>query len=1275
MAWLVGVVFELEDLGALYGSDAYRILFGTVGSQLAGCSLFDGDVANASSRNNLYCILIESHDPLQVAGIRHALDQARRSLGSSRPRWHILDGSQAERVRDTLVEAAYVDRSGELTRCHTGFLKQAWKDMQVGSAAKEEQDDPPGLRESDSAIERRAEIPTPAKTGLSPYSRSRARPRTHGSWYHRPIFISSTFKDMQAERDYLRDVVFPELESRLRERRGHLEPIDLRWGVETVSTSEQESKELLVLKVCLGEIERSRPFIIVLLGDRYGWVPPERRKRAAVAEKGLHINVEGKSVTALEIEIGALSGSERERRSFFYFRTGLPYAEMDPEHRAIYSDFFAALAEDCSLSAEEKTQFAALHLAANDPAAVFGRTECDAYEMLCCRAPAVILHHRRLQELKARIQSDPILHSRVRHYRPEWSHGHVTGLAGWGRQVLADLWSDIDEETRERKRTVGFSWQDEQRSALDELVELHASRFVGRERDLDRLVASALSPTAQHPWGDVVTGEPGSGKTALFAALLRRLQPEEAAGRALVLAHAAGGDARASSLDDLLARWIGELAENLTPGCDDPCRDLHTFEQRQISFTDLLARAAKKTRVVCVIDALDRFDRLPTAMYLTWLPTPWPENARLIVTAIPGVESQALLTREGVNGHELGALSEREALSLLASICGKYHKVVSARVARALLDREAQGRKLAAGSPLWLTMAVELLALLDEDDFAGAWRMEGTPEGQLEKLMLDTVAEMPSSVDGLYRYLHSRAAKMGERTISLEVGSRWVDATMDLLATSRHGLREMDVRTVLRSMMDEMNSVVPGGQGFRDVDRQFALNFAVLTRYYRAHLFRRGDMAVWDFAHAQGRQSLLADRLMDESYRKVVHRRLAEYMGSLPSDDRLRQTEIVWHYLQADDKLHAARFFAGERTEQEKEGAVRVLNAAIVAGEPTIGAEDPSRNPTLSWLFALFPEMPESTDDPKPTTTLLNILLDDLWKAAASSWRTDTRLALAKGCLGIITNLLERYPSSRVTPLIYLFKAGAYEYIGDTLATRGDWGGARAAYESQRAAAEWLFRADPSNPYWQRTISFANERIGRLSSGAAALDELRNAVQIRRHLAESAPKLRVAQLDLVDALASLGDALDLQAADIPALEHYREAVAICDKILSYDSEDRRGRWQRATLLTRIGEILLRDHDRMDALSVLQLAVTDLRRLETIDPSHTQWREALGAALLRLGVAQTLLHDADAGLSSLNAAQAIWSVLVSRDSCRIDWQQELSKTQAAIAATLRAQEDQ
>ncbi len=92
-------------------------------------------------------------------------------------------------------------------------------------------------------------------------------------WQTRPVFVTSTFRDMHAERDWLREHVIPELEERVRERRRHLEMIDLRWGV-----SEEASREQQIMQICLEEIRRCqevtpRPNFIVLLGDRYGWRP------------------------------------------------------------------------------------------------------------------------------------------------------------------------------------------------------------------------------------------------------------------------------------------------------------------------------------------------------------------------------------------------------------------------------------------------------------------------------------------------------------------------------------------------------------------------------------------------------------------------------------------------------------------------------------------------------------------------------------------------------------------------------------------------------------------------------------------------------------------------------------------------------------------------------------------------------------------------------------------------------------------------------------------
>lgn len=81
--------------------------------------------------------------------------------------------------------------------------------------------------------------------------------RQIATWKTARVFISSTFRDMHAERDHLVKVVFPELREKLEKHRIHLVDIDLRWGV----TAEQSDNDR-TLDLCLDEIKRSRPFFI-----------------------------------------------------------------------------------------------------------------------------------------------------------------------------------------------------------------------------------------------------------------------------------------------------------------------------------------------------------------------------------------------------------------------------------------------------------------------------------------------------------------------------------------------------------------------------------------------------------------------------------------------------------------------------------------------------------------------------------------------------------------------------------------------------------------------------------------------------------------------------------------------------------------------------------------------------------------------------------------------------------------------------------------------------
>jgi len=87
------------------------------------------------------------------------------------------------------------------------------------------------------------------------------------------VFISSTFGDLKAERNALQADVFPILSALCMEYGCRFQAIDLRWGV-----TEEASHEQQTINICLNEIKRCqkitpRPNFIVLLGERYGWLP------------------------------------------------------------------------------------------------------------------------------------------------------------------------------------------------------------------------------------------------------------------------------------------------------------------------------------------------------------------------------------------------------------------------------------------------------------------------------------------------------------------------------------------------------------------------------------------------------------------------------------------------------------------------------------------------------------------------------------------------------------------------------------------------------------------------------------------------------------------------------------------------------------------------------------------------------------------------------------------------------------------------------------------
>lgn len=559
-------------------------------------------------------------------------------------------------------------------------------------------------------------------------------------WRALHLFVSSTFNDMHAERDHLRHVVFPELEERLRARRVHLQVVDLRWGVDTLPLDQEAEREREVLRYCLDEVERCRPFLLVLMGDRYGYIPDREQLPEVVRRLGREVGgYEGMSVTELEIEAGLLADTRLPLRHRVFMRHALDECDLPPDRLAAMSDRAAG------------------RLAAADA----------------------------LARLKQRLTV--VSPERCADYRLQWDAGSGAfgGLESFGEAVCEALWADFDAATAAQveRTTTPPTPLTKHQAETAELIELRQPRFVGRSGMLERLERFCLGGTP--PPALLLTAPPGTGKTSLVAALAARLAADSE-NPPLVLAHFVGNSAEAANLDAML-RVFGDL---LADACGESrLEEVADHERLREGFAYLLSRAAAHRRVVLLLDGLDRLEPTPEARGMGWLPLHWPTNARVVASAVEGAEARTFAARMSIDATVLPPLEVDEARALVRHLCALEHRKPSDAVVDAILGVAGREGERASLTPLWLTIAVGQLNRVQGADFllAGA-RFERLADAQLAGYLADWVARLPGDVQNLFASV-LRAAE----------GHFGADARhlARVLALARHGWRESDLLGIL----------------------------------------------------------------------------------------------------------------------------------------------------------------------------------------------------------------------------------------------------------------------------------------------------------------------------------------------------------------------------------------------------------------------------------------------------------------------------------------------
>ncbi len=320
------------------------------------------------------------------------------------------------------------------------------------------------------------------------------------------VFISSTFRDMQADRDVLVKKTFPQLRKLCESRAVTWTEVDLRWGI----TTEQQA-EGKVLPYCLAEIERTRPFFIGLLGERYGWVPESIPADLLEQQPWLREHLEH-SVTELEILHGVLNNPAMADRALFYFR--------DPAYAA-------------AAPGGKKDDFV--------------ETGPDAERM-----------QGKLRSLKKRIRT-AAEQKKLKH-PPRENYADPESL---GALILADFTQIIDELYPAAEVPDPL---DQEAARHEAYARSRRFGFVGRGELLRRLNEHCTAPGQPL----VLTGESGCGKSALLAEWVHEWR--ETHSDDLILQHYIGSTPDSADWPRLVRRILAEIKRTYAITGDIPAQ-------------------------------------------------------------------------------------------------------------------------------------------------------------------------------------------------------------------------------------------------------------------------------------------------------------------------------------------------------------------------------------------------------------------------------------------------------------------------------------------------------------------------------------------------------------------------------------------------------------------------------------------------------------------------------------------------------------------------------
>jgi WD40 repeat protein len=558
-------------------------------------------------------------------------------------------------------------------------------------------------------------------------------------WKRVTIFISSTFNDMHAERDYLVKDVFPELRDWCEERKLHLVDVDLRWGV-----TEADSSSNNTVLACLNNIDESRPFFLCFLGQRRGWVPKIGEVSLETLNEYPDVSdrVGRLSVTEMEIEHALLSpmrhivnGNEKQEipvnHALFYFRDPGYLESLTDAQREIFTN-----------EGENNINLADLELK-NFKDKI--KDNWDYTVDYGCNWDINILSPE-LQE--------------------DVNQGRLTDFSAAGKDlkdiIIEQLKEEIIKEFPDREKVVYTSDLERDLDQQALFIELNSEGFISRAGDFDDLNDYVINDKNGL---FVLAASAGYGKSMLLANFIKRESKK----------HNAKFFNRFCGVSDLCSQQYS-LWKTIFDEAGVACPN--TLKKLKDKIEDLLKELVKG-KTVLIIDAINQLsDGLDM---LEWLPKQLPKNLKIILSLKVDEEDKELATTiekkkedENFSCFPVRPFEEmEEKKKLIKDYLKKYLKALDDNKIEAICDFE--GSK----NPLYLKVILSELRVFGSFD-------------QLTKI-IQQFGETPKTA------FNTVLNRLEKDINSLNIDSEKITSLLfGLLAIARNGLSEKELTSSIQ---------------------------------------------------------------------------------------------------------------------------------------------------------------------------------------------------------------------------------------------------------------------------------------------------------------------------------------------------------------------------------------------------------------------------------------------------------------------------------------------